>query len=100
MRNQLEQARIFHELHRGEKPLVLINAWDSGTAQTVQEAGSPAIATGSWSVAAAHGYEDGTACRIRGGAHQLRPAALSAHDVRVASRQHRSACLAGISIKQ
>jgi len=59
MSSQLELARIFHELHNDTKPLVLINAWDAGTAQTVQEAGSQAIATGSWSVAAAHGYEDG-----------------------------------------
>ncbi|GAB6927892.1 isocitrate lyase/phosphoenolpyruvate mutase family protein [Paenibacillus sp. JCM 10914] len=59
MKNQLEQARIFHELHRSGRPLILVNAWDSGSARTVQQAGAGAIATGSWAVAAAHGYDDG-----------------------------------------
>src|SRR5947208_2634522 len=59
MKNQLEQARKFHELHRSGSPLILVNAWDAGSARTVQQAGAQAIATGSWSVAAAHGYSDG-----------------------------------------
>ncbi|ANY68088.1 phosphonomutase [Paenibacillus sp. BIHB 4019] len=59
MENQLEHARKFHELHRSGSPLVLVNAWDAGSAQIIQDAGGQAIATGSWSVAAAHGYEDG-----------------------------------------
>ncbi|WP_312879986.1 isocitrate lyase/PEP mutase family protein [Paenibacillus phytorum] len=59
MKNQLEQARKFHELHRSGSPLILVNAWDAGSARTVQQAGAQAIATGSWSVAAAHGYDDG-----------------------------------------
>lgn len=61
MKNQLEQARKFHELHRSGSPLILVNAWDAGSARTVQQAGAQAIATGSWSVAAAHGYDDGEA---------------------------------------
>ncbi|QUL54918.1 isocitrate lyase/phosphoenolpyruvate mutase family protein [Paenibacillus tritici] len=59
MNNQLEQARKFHELHRSGTPLVLVNAWDAGSAQIIQGAGGQVIATGSWSVAAAHGYDDG-----------------------------------------
>ncbi|WP_245948007.1 isocitrate lyase/PEP mutase family protein [Paenibacillus sambharensis] len=46
---------------RNSRPLVLVNAWDAGSARTVQQAGAQAIATGSWSVAAAHGYDNGEA---------------------------------------
>lgn len=59
MNNQLEQAQKLHDLHRNGNPLVLVNAWDAGSAQIIQGAGGQVIATGSWSVAAAHGYEDG-----------------------------------------
>ncbi len=59
MYQQLEQAQQFHQLHHQAHPLILVNAWDVGSAQTIQEAGAQAIATGSWSVAHAHGYEDG-----------------------------------------
>jgi 2-methylisocitrate lyase-like PEP mutase family enzyme len=40
-------------------PVILFNVWDAGSARAVARAGARAIATGSWSVAAAHGYEDG-----------------------------------------
>jgi 2-methylisocitrate lyase-like PEP mutase family enzyme len=52
------QATLFASLHRPGNPLILYNAWDPGSAKVVAEAGAPAIATGSWSVAAAHGYGD------------------------------------------
>lgn len=52
-------ARRFHQLHVPGAPLVLFNAWDAGSARAIAAAGAAAIATGSWSVAAAHGYEDG-----------------------------------------
>ena len=39
--------------------MVIFNAWDAGSAQSVAKAGARAIGTGSWSVAAAHGYADG-----------------------------------------
>ena len=54
-----EQARLFHSLHVRGQPLVLFNAWDVGSARAVADAGARAIATGSWSVAAAHGFADG-----------------------------------------
>jgi 2-methylisocitrate lyase-like PEP mutase family enzyme len=38
---------------------VLFNVWDAGSAKVVAGAGAHAIATGSWSVAAANGFEDG-----------------------------------------
>src|SRR5690606_26054572 len=41
------------------QPLVLFNAWDAGSARAVAEADAAAIGTGSWSVAAANGFDDG-----------------------------------------
>lgn len=52
-------AAQFRALHVRGRPLVLFNAWDAGSARAIAKAGAPAIATGSWSVAAAHGYPDG-----------------------------------------
>ncbi|MGB7404424.1 MAG: isocitrate lyase/phosphoenolpyruvate mutase family protein [Pacificimonas sp.] len=49
----------FHELHVPGEPLVLFNVWDAGSAQAVVEAGAKAVATGSASVARAHGFDDG-----------------------------------------
>ncbi len=59
MPTQAEHAAAFHRLHVKGHPVVLYNVWDAGTAQAVARAGAKAIATGSWSVAAAHGFEDG-----------------------------------------
>jgi 2-methylisocitrate lyase-like PEP mutase family enzyme len=56
---QNEKARLFTELHKPGEPLILFNAWDPGSAKVIADAGAPAIATGSWSVAAAFGFEDG-----------------------------------------
>jgi 2-methylisocitrate lyase-like PEP mutase family enzyme len=57
--NQTESADIFTSLHVKGEPLVLFNIWDAGSARAIQEIGAKAIATGSWSVAAAQGYADG-----------------------------------------
>lgn len=59
MNNQLEKARLFHSLHVKGEPLVILNIWDAGSAKAMEEAGANVIATSSWSVAAAHGFEDG-----------------------------------------
>lgn len=56
---QQEKAAAFRALHVPGTPLVLFNAWDAGSARAVAGAGAPAIATGSWSVAAANGFADG-----------------------------------------
>lgn len=56
---QAEKARGFASLHIPGKPLVLYNIWDAGGARAIAEAGADAVATGSLSVAAAHGYSDG-----------------------------------------
>lgn len=56
---QRDLAKKFSDLHVPGNPVILFNAWDAGSARAVAAAGVKAIATGSWSVAAAHGYEDG-----------------------------------------
>ncbi len=56
---QRQAAEKFRSLHKVGEPLVLTNIWDAGSAKTVAEAGAPALATGSDSVAGALGYEDG-----------------------------------------
>src|SRR3954468_18173070 len=55
---QADAFRAFAALHRPGDPLILYNVWDAGSAKAVVEAGAPAIATGSWSVAAAQGFSD------------------------------------------
>ncbi len=57
----MTKAETFAALHRRGDPLILFNAWDAGSARVVASAGAEAIATGSWSVAAAHGFDDGEA---------------------------------------
>lgn len=57
--NQREQATHFAKLHVRGKPLILYNAWDSGSAKSILVAGAEAIATSSWAIAQAQGYRDG-----------------------------------------
>ncbi|WP_396331361.1 isocitrate lyase/phosphoenolpyruvate mutase family protein [Burkholderia anthina] len=57
--NNKEKGAYFRSLHRAGEPLVLFNVWDAGSARTVADAGGVALATGSWSVAAANGFSDG-----------------------------------------
>ncbi len=57
----IDKATTFAALHKPGAPLVLFNAWDAGSARTIAEAGASAIATGSWSVAAAQGFQDAEA---------------------------------------
>lgn len=56
---QKEKAERFRDLHVKGDPVILFNIWDAGSAKAVEEAGAQAIATGSWSVAAANGFVDG-----------------------------------------
>jgi 2-methylisocitrate lyase-like PEP mutase family enzyme len=49
----------FRELHEGDRPLLLPNAWDVGSALAFLEAGFLAIGTTSFGVAAAGGRPDG-----------------------------------------
>ena len=56
---QKEKAGAFSKLHIKGSPLILFNIWDAGSARTIEQAGAKAIATSSWSVAAANGFNDG-----------------------------------------
>ena len=59
MSDQQTKAKQFKALHTPGTPLILFNVWDAGSAKVVATANAQAIATGSWSVAAAHGLDDG-----------------------------------------
>jgi 2-methylisocitrate lyase-like PEP mutase family enzyme len=59
MTNLQEKASLFRSLHVPGQPLVLFNIWDVGSAKVVERAGARALATSSWAVAQANGYEDG-----------------------------------------
>jgi len=61
MTDQAGKAEQFQALHIPGKPLILFNIWDAGSARAVTAAGAQALATGSWSVAHANGYDDGEA---------------------------------------
>ena len=97
--------RAFAALHQPGDPVILYNAWDAGSARAVAGAGAKAIATGSWSVAAAQGFADGedlpldlalaTATRIAGvvdlpvtidfeGGYAVAPEALAENFARLA----------------
>ncbi len=54
-----EQAQLLKSLHIKGDPLILFNIWDGGSAKIIEKIGAKVIATGSWAVAAVHGYEDG-----------------------------------------
>ncbi|GEM_PF-1776067 len=57
--SQIENAQHCRSLHKASNPLFLYNVWDAGSAIAVARAGSKAVATSSWSVAAAQGEADG-----------------------------------------
>jgi 2-methylisocitrate lyase-like PEP mutase family enzyme len=59
MSNQSAHAQVFRSLHVPGRPLILFNVWDAGSAKAVAAGGAQALATGSWSVAAANGFGDG-----------------------------------------
>ncbi|MFC9435748.1 isocitrate lyase/phosphoenolpyruvate mutase family protein [Nocardia sp. NPDC057030] len=56
----MNKTKLFHELHHGDRPLVLPNAWDYGSAALLAAEGFPAIGTTSLGVAVAAGLPDGT----------------------------------------
>ena len=64
MTEQRKRAQHFKKLHVKGEPLILFNIWDAGSAKAVADSGAKAVATGSWSVAAAHGASDGEALPI------------------------------------
>jgi len=59
MTDQKAKFDAFAGLHSPGNPVVLYNIWDAGTARALADAGARAIATGSYSVAKANGFDDG-----------------------------------------
>ncbi len=56
---QSQKAERFRKLHQGPAILTLPNVWDAASARLVEQAGFPAVATGSAGVAFSLGYSDG-----------------------------------------
>ncbi|CAI1907842.1 Methylisocitrate lyase [Serratia entomophila] len=54
-----QKSDLLKKLHEQESPLFLYNIWDAGTAKIVANNGASAVATSSWSVSEAQGYNDG-----------------------------------------
>jgi 2-methylisocitrate lyase-like PEP mutase family enzyme len=52
------KAETFLKLHHDKEILVLLNAWDAGSARLIEASGSKAIATTSMGIAATLGYPD------------------------------------------
>ncbi|NOT47981.1 MAG: isocitrate lyase/phosphoenolpyruvate mutase family protein, partial [Acidobacteria bacterium] len=61
MADQHEMAKAFAALHVKGDPVIIFNVWDAGTARAAAEIGVSAVATGSYAVALANGFEDGEA---------------------------------------
>ncbi len=57
--SQINNAKIFRELHSGKSLLILPNVWDPLGAALLEELGYPAAATASASIAYTHGVADG-----------------------------------------
>jgi 2-methylisocitrate lyase-like PEP mutase family enzyme len=56
---QKQKAEAFRSMHRGQRILMLPNAWDVSSARVIEEAGFGAIATTSAGIAFTLGYPDG-----------------------------------------
>lgn len=60
MPTQAEKAELLRSFHRPGQPLILVNVWDAASTKVVaSQSGVEAIATASWSVSEANGYQDG-----------------------------------------
>lgn len=59
MSDYSRRAQEFSAMHVPGDPVVLYNIWDAGSAAAISNAGAKAVATGSWPVAHAQGYNDG-----------------------------------------
>jgi 2-methylisocitrate lyase-like PEP mutase family enzyme len=66
---QAEKARRFLDLHDRDEPLLLVNAWDAGSARLLESLGFDAIATPSSGHAATLGRRDGQVSREEALAH-------------------------------
>ena len=69
MGDQAERARRFLALHQGERPLLMPNPWDQGSARLLASLGFQALATTSSGFAATLGRLDGSVTRDEALAH-------------------------------
>jgi 2-methylisocitrate lyase-like PEP mutase family enzyme len=69
MREQADLARHFLDLHQGERPLLIPNPWDQGSAKLLATLGYQALATTSSGHAATVGRLDGSITRDEAIAH-------------------------------
>ena len=69
MTGREERAERFRALHEGERPLLLANAWDAGSAVLLESLGFEALATTSSGFAATLGRLDGSVTREEAVAH-------------------------------
>jgi 2-methylisocitrate lyase-like PEP mutase family enzyme len=69
MHDQAEQSRRFLALHHGDRPLLLPNPWDRGSASLLASLGFEALATTSSGYAATLGRLDGSVNREEALAH-------------------------------
>lgn len=53
-----DAAARLRALHHGERPLVLVNAWDAWSARTIERVGHAVVATSSAALVASLGYRD------------------------------------------
>ena len=58
-------AAVLREMHNPNKPLVLPNIWDAGSARIFEDAGAPVLATTSAGVCWALGYPDSDVLPVR-----------------------------------
>lgn len=55
----MNHSDTFYQLHHNKKPLIIANAWNARSAQLIEQAGFPAIATSSGAISNSMGYPDG-----------------------------------------
>jgi len=72
-----DSSAAFSELHHGDTPLLLANAWDAGTAKSLAFLGFKALATTSAGHAAVLGRHDGGVTRDEALAHAIELAAAT-----------------------
>lgn len=77
MSDQAQKARRLLELHRPGEPLLLVNAWDRGSAKLLASLGFDALATTSSGFAASLGRRDGSVTREEAIAHSAQIVAAS-----------------------
>src|SRR4051812_27665202 len=83
MPSQAEKAERFLALHRGERPLLIPNPWDAGSAKLLEHLGFEALATTSGGFAATLGRLDGSVTCDEAVAHSA--AVVAAVDIPVSA---------------